>query len=268
MVMKKGNLNLLLNSSILLCTAAILQMCLHEFGHFITAGLLNAKPILFHNYVDFKEKEISLSANILIAAAGPLMSLLIGLIFQNLTSLNTKHAIVRLFLTYMSAFGYIGFFGYLMIAPFFAYGDTGFVLNSLGSPQWLIIILAIGAVPGLFFIMRGLSKPIISLMSHETVSAPALRGKFIRMLILYPLFIGIIGYTLLNLPVPTTLSLIAPLSSPWTFAWVYGYYLTGDPGKFGYDSQELIKSRISVWTISGLVLMILINRFLTMGISF
>jgi hypothetical protein len=265
---KQANFNLLMNSSVLLCMAAVLQMSLHEFGHFIAAIFYNAKPILFHNSVNYNDKEVGSLANIFIAAAGPVMSLLVGLIFQSLASPKRKNVVVRLFLTYMSAFGYIGFFGYLMVAPFFTYGDTGFVLNSLGSPQWLIIVLAISAVPCLFFLMRSLARPIISVMSHETAIVFASRGKFIRLLILYPLFIGIGGYTLLNLPVPTVLSLIAPLASPWTLAWVYGDYLKKEPGKYGFDNEEIIKSKVSIWGIGGLILTIALNRLLSTGVSF
>jgi hypothetical protein len=265
---KQENLNMLVNSSVLLCMAAVLQMSLHEFGHFIAAIFYNVKPILFHNSVNYNEKAVGTLANIFIAAAGPVISLLIGLIFQSLASPKIKNVVVRLFLAYMSAFGYIGFFGYLMVAPFFTYGDTGFVLNSIGSPQWLIIVLAISAVPCLFFLMRSLARPIISVMSNETANVPASRGKFIRLLILYPLFIGIGGYTLLNLPVPTVLSLIAPLASPWTLVWVYGDYLKKEPGRFGFDPDERIKSKVYVWIIIGFILAIALNRILSLGVSF
>src|SRR6185369_13864047 len=98
------------------------------------------------NYTSYKIEELSRTAQILTVAAGPLFSLLLGIVFNILCERYSKRNLLFLFLLYMSAFGYIAFGGYLMIAPFFPNGDTGFICNTLHFPMWLTIISALAGV--------------------------------------------------------------------------------------------------------------------------
>ena len=117
---------IIINSTILFVVASTLEMTLHEFGHFFAAIMVHAKGIsIHHNYVSNVDDGISLQSLLFIKGAGPFISLLIGILFQWICSHQTKRNMLFLFNLYMSAFGYIGFFGYLMIAPMFTGGDTG-----------------------------------------------------------------------------------------------------------------------------------------------
>src|SRR6266496_4831009 len=129
--------NLIINSTLLFSIATVATMTLHEGGHFMAAVFFHAKDAaLHHNYASYKTEELSQTAQLLTVAAGPLFSLLLGVVFNILCSRYSKRNLLFLFLLYMSAFGYIAFGGYLMIAPFFSNGDTGFICNALHFPIW------------------------------------------------------------------------------------------------------------------------------------
>ena len=65
-------------------------------------------------------------------------------------------------------------------------------------------------------------KYFVEMGSKEIIENKEVRKRFIRSLLLYPLLIGIVLTTLLNLPIPALISLIAPICSPFTFMWGYG----------------------------------------------
>ena len=72
----------------------------------------------------------------------------------------------------MSAFGYIAFGGYLMIAPLFANGDTGFIFNALHFPIWLTIIIALAGVAFMIYTMKILSRYFVELsVIHHRLTA-------------------------------------------------------------------------------------------------
>ena len=142
--MTKGQKNITVNSLILFVIASTLVMTLHEFGHFFASILVHAKQIsIHHNYTSNVDDGLSLKSTLLIKATGPLVSLIIGVVFQFICSRQTKRNLLFLFHLYMSSFGYIGFFGYLIIAPMFPGGDTGYICYSLSFPIWLTIVIAI-----------------------------------------------------------------------------------------------------------------------------
>ena len=88
--------------------------------------------------------------------------------------------------------------------------------------MWLTIAIAAIGVLVLYFLMSNLVKYFVEMGTEEIAITKERRTPFINSLILYPLLFGIIITTLLNLPVPTFLSLIAPICSPFTIVWAYG----------------------------------------------
>ena len=135
---------IILNSTVSFIVSCILVMRLHEFGHFFASILLNAKRIsIHHNYVNYIDEGLSQGQIIFINAAGPIISLLIGIASHFICYKDKVRGISFLLKLYFCAFGYIGFFGYLLIAPFFAVGDTGYICKVLGFPIALTIGIAI-----------------------------------------------------------------------------------------------------------------------------
>lgn len=204
--------NIVINSTILFVIASIIEMTLHEFGHFVVGFLVHTKDlVLFHNYVADNPDELSLLKIIFIKAGGPLVSLFIGILFQFICSKQSKRNLLFIFNLYMSVFGYIVFFGYLLIAPIFINGDTGYICHVLHFPIWFTVSIAIIGAIILFLLMRSLVKYFVEVGTENIISTKESRTPFIKSLILLPLFIGILITTLLNLPIPTLLSLIAPI---------------------------------------------------------
>jgi hypothetical protein len=259
--------NIIINSSLLFVVASIIEMTFHETGHYIAAMLTGAKEIsLHHNYVMSNSDDLSLTAKIFEKAAGPLVSLFIGILFHIFCMKQTKRNLLFLFKLYMAVFGYIGVLGYLLISPFFTSGDTGYICYVLNFPLWLTSLIALTGGIIAFLLMRNLMKYFVEMGTAEIATNINLRQTFIPTLILYPLFIGIAVTTLLNLPVLTPLSLIAPLTSPFTIMWAYGYAL-----KQKYPTTMMNKdlssiSRIDYKWIIIFVLIVVFNRILVCGI--
>ena len=254
---------IIINSCVAFIVAAIAEMTLHECGHFLATLAMGGEAILYHNYV--QHADVSENARCISAFAGPVVSLLVGVIFQMLLSGRKYKGMISLLMQYMSIFGYVGFFGYVMIAPFFSYGDMGFVLRYIGSPMWLIYTLAALAGVVLFFLGKAWSVHFIGMMSRTTAADAKLRRQFIYSLVFWQLFIGIGITTLLNFPVPTTLSLIAPLTSPFVLLWPFGYYLRS--AGIYFDEEERIGKKIYLGGVIALVIVVVVNRLLVGGVE-
>lgn len=262
-----GTKYIILNSTIAFIIACILVMTLHEFGHFFASILVNAKGIsIHHNYVNYIEVGLSQGQKIFIKAAGPIISLLIGLIFHFICYKDKARDISFLLKLYFCSFGYIGFFGYLLIAPFFAVGDTGYICKALGFPIALTIGIAIIGALILFFIMKSLMQYFVELGSREIIENKETRKKFISSLILVPVLIGIIITTLLNLPTINIISLIAPMCSPFTFLWTYSFALKKKYRTNNYNTQFYKLNKPHIWLYLIFTLTIIANRLLVHGI--
>lgn len=265
--MKASYRNVVINSANLFVIATILEMTLHEFGHFFASIFVHAQGIsIHHNYVSHSDVNLSQSGSIILTAAGPIVSLIIGILFHLISFGQKKRNTFFLFNVYMSLFGYIGFFGYMMIAPFFPDGDTGYVCRALGFPMWLTVLMAIGAAIILYFLVNSLIEYMVEMGSAEIMGERKSRKEFVYAIIFLPLIIGIVVTTLLNLPVPTPLSLIAPLCSPWTIMFGYHNAIVRE-----YPSQKANRefdrlTRFQPALVVFLVLIVIVNRLLVNGI--
>ncbi|MCX6256736.1 MAG: hypothetical protein NTW49_02375 [Bacteroidia bacterium] len=267
--MKKNYNYLIINSTILFVIASIAEMTLHECGHYLAGILVHVKEnILYHNYVSNNTDELSISKIIFIKAAGPAVSLFIGVFFHIICFFQRKKNLLFLFNLYMSAFGYIGVFGYLIIAPVFPYGDTGYICNALHFSTWLTVTIAVVGVILLFFMMRDLVKYFVDLATEEIATTKELRFPFIRSLIMYPLFFGIIITTLLNIPIPTFASLIAPVCSPFAIMWTYGYALNAKYPKRILNQDIININSFNYRLLIFLAIIVIVNRLLVGGLSY
>ncbi len=262
-----NKLRLALNAVTLFVSASILEMTLHEGGHFLAGILMHMQPVLHHNYVSSASDGDTPNAGIWFAAAGPVASLLLGIITLLVLRTGRPQGFTRLFLWYFSVSGFIGFWGYLMIAPFFSYGDTGYILRALNCPMWLIVLLAVVGLAMLAVSVRLLAPFAVSLMNTQTSGDKAERKKFVFGITELTLYIGIPIIALLNLPTPTFLSILAPLMSPWSLLYAYGYYLKGKPYDGMYDEGERIRGKMPVIWFVLLGIAVIVNRLLVMGFA-
>lgn len=106
----------------------------------------------------------------------------------------------------------------------------------------------------------------VEMGSKEIVENKTSRAIFIRSLILYPLFIGIVINTLLNLPIPVFLSLIAPICSPFTIMWAYGNALHKKYSTSNANKKFDEFTRLNAWLFVFFFGIIIVNRLLVSGI--
>lgn len=257
---------IIINSSLLFISASLIQMTIHELGHMLAGLYYHSKDVsLYHNYVKHDISMLSIPQKIVIAAAGPIIGLCMGIFFHVLCLLNKTRGNIHLFHCYMAAFGYIDFFGYLMVAPFFRNGDTGFIFTSLGFSFWLEIIIAVLGAGFCFIALKKLSASFIELATNAIIDSAEYRRKFANALIQTPMYIGIIGTTLLNLPAPAVLSLIYPICSPFSLMWPYGYLLEENyPNlKMNQDFDTFNKVHYTIYVL--FIVSVFINRLLVFG---
>ena len=252
--------NLFINALAVFVLTHLITQMLHESAHAVTAFFAGAGPILYHNHVE-SAVEVSDFKRILIAAAGPLYSFFQFLIcFLIMRRIKTS-AMVNLFWTWMMLWGYIGFFGYIMMTPFFKYGDTGFVAVQLGvSDTGRFLIGAVG-MAAFFFISAIGFKPFAYLWRSGE------KRTFYNHLILYPLFVGVPINTIIDLPVPTFLSLLAPLCMPWCVMMVYGKLLSKKDLVPESQNGSVDLNEIAVKWYIFLLVVFLVNRFLIFGVN-
>ncbi|MFZ4621749.1 MAG: hypothetical protein ACOYNS_14405 [Bacteroidota bacterium] len=262
-----NNKNIILNSTMLFVVATLWQQTMHELGHFAAAIYFHSTDVtLFHNYVQHDASALSDMQRIAVAAAGPLCSLFVGILFQTICAYSSKRNLLFLFFLFMSVFGYINFGGYLLISPLFTGGDTGYIFHTLGLPLWLIIVLALCGAIFLFYAMKMLSRYFVEMASEDSINDRSRRRIFINSLVKYPLYFGIMITTLLNLPVIVFLSLFYPMFSPFTLFWGFGYLLN-TPYPTTHANKELVRlTTLSPVLIIALIGTIICNRLLVMGL--
>ena len=242
---------LAINSMVIVVLTGIATVMLHELGHFIPAYLYGLEPELHHNFVFYVDQRVSAFAQGLIAASGPVVSLFIGTSCLLFSKRARHKGLVSLTTLWLGLHGLLTFFGYLFVAPFFTYGDTGKVFALLGLPFWSVLAISTFGVVSLVVLFRNQAKEFT--FYGEGCMTPAMRANS---LILFPT-LALVASAVLHLPVPTPLSLIAPLLMPWSFMTIYGVF-------FDYEDTKpsVTLNRISWRLIIGLAVVVGIFRML------
>lgn len=254
------------NAAMLLILTAILEMTFHEIGHFVTAYFFHAKDLsLHHNFVNYKQDNLLPNQLIIIAAAGPIVSLLLGILFHVVVLNSKKRNKLFVFNLFLSIHGYIGFFGYLMIAPLSINGDTGYIFNALKFPMWLVVGIAILGLIILIKLIKHLNLFLLELAPATILNNLEERKNYVAAIIKYPVYFSVVALMLLNLPVPIWLSLLPPLS---LFVLFSGY---GDLLKKTIIQQDERITFLKFNTLQPIlmiifILVILMNRLLTFGL--
>ncbi len=132
-----------------------LTQLLHETAH-ATAGLvLGRGPTLHTGFVEYSA-EGSVAARLACSAAGPVFSLVQGLVLVPVVRRGPTRPTLRLFLTWLCFHGLVNFIGYLFTTAFAPGADLGAIagLLGLGLPARL-------ALTGLGYLgLRGLVRPL------------------------------------------------------------------------------------------------------------
>ena len=248
------------NNVLIYITTSIIVTILHELAHFLVANYFDLHPVLYHNYVNYSDK-FTASQGLYIAAAGPLFSLLQGIICMFWTKKIKQKGLFSLTILWLGLQGILTFMGYLLIAPFFAYGDTGKVFAILGVPMFMRIIISILSIIIITWYYLKQTAEMVQYAYSDDLD----RKTIARDLLLLPIFLGGLINASLQLPVPTFLSLIAPIFMPFTFMSVYGNYRNI---KHDFLKPSVLIKEYSISVIIFFVICVTVFRILRYGISF
>jgi hypothetical protein len=141
----------LLQSATAYASASLITVTLHEFGHGLVAVLLGEHPMVYGLHED--DAANTNAAVGAIAGAGPVVSLVLGILFTAVYDRLRGQCFGRYLLLWLGLLGVATFFGYLLTAPFFTTGDVDVVLKSLHltSPISVWLLFAIGTA-GIFLL--------------------------------------------------------------------------------------------------------------------
>lgn len=251
------------NSVMALVSAFLLTTLIHESGHFISYLLFNAQPVLHHNYVASDSSGLSIVAKTISAMAGPVISLIQGVIFLVLVRSRQSNSAKNFFFLWLGFLGLINFFGYLMLTPLSGVGDTGKVAQLLDIPFAIQIIISVTGLATLIFIVFKNGN----LFGYFIPQATDLkeRGKYVNAVLLFPIMIGSVLNALLAFPVKVLLSVIYPATSSYVVLWTYGKVLKSNST---WDEPSEITQGYSRFLAAMLVLMVLLNHLLIFGLHF
>ncbi len=210
---------IILNSTVLYITAFLCTTVLHELAHAV-AGLVNSsQPVIHHNYVEHLSKnQLSVFQQTSIALAGPVFSLLQGLLAGLIYLRSKRNNLLQLFLLWLSVLGFNNFLGYLMTGPFFNAGDIGKVYQVLEIPLYVQFIIAFLGMLTLLLIAYKLTVMFLQFSYKKVwVESEIARKNFSFRIIILPWILGSVVITILYLPVIAVISIIYPVMSGMVF---------------------------------------------------
>lgn len=199
--MQPATRHLAFSAICLYIAAYLLTIVLHEVGHAVMALALGDHPILYNTSVSNTNKLLSGTAHVLIAAAGPVVSLLQGTVLLLLRR-GRSAGPSALFWLYMSVFGLINFFGYLMIAPLAKSADTGQIAALLHVPAAMQWAVAAGSLGCLVLLMASTAPLFLRQLPAAVQADSAAKTSGMRALLLWPWLVGSVLLVLLALPAP------------------------------------------------------------------
>jgi hypothetical protein len=218
------------NSTVLYVIAFLFTTMVHESFHALFGVLFGSHPVLHHNYVEHLNREsITTVQSIIIALAGPLVSLVQGIAAAVVFFRMKKYDLLQLLVVWISILGFINFLGYVMTGPFFKAGDIGKVYQMVDTPLFLQIMFAVIAAAALVIITLKLSKPFLGFSTRqEWLQTGGCRKKFLFHMIILPWIFGSLIMTALYLPVIAVISIIYPIMSGFVFIgpWQNGEKIT------------------------------------------
>ena len=181
-----------INSTTLYVTAFLVTTILHESLHTLFGVLFDSHPVLHHNYVEhLNEKALTTTQNIAIDVAGPLMSLMQGIIAATIFFKMKKYNLFQLFIAWFSILGFNNFMGYVLIGPIFKDGDIGQVYHLLDTSFYLQILFSLLAAVVLVKITLMMSKPFLGFATQQQwISDGHSRKKFLFQIIILPWIFG------------------------------------------------------------------------------
>lgn len=174
-------------------SAEMVVVFLHECAHALAALGLGFHPIVYAFYENNPSGDRNQDA--IIAAAGPLASLLFGAITMYSIRRRRGYSYFNLLLFWFGFLGVAEFINYAIVTPWFTAGDTGLIAERLGiSVPARYLISLIGWVMLWIF-----GRPAIRAMLRfappgSVLTKPADRLRFARRMLFLPYMLGLALY--------------------------------------------------------------------------
>ncbi len=241
-----------INSVLIALSSSIIATILHEFGHYVVAIYLNLNPELHHNYV-MPLTEVSQKSQVLMAAAGPLFSLIIGVLALCASIKWIKFSLLKLFFLWLGLQNILMFLGYMLIAPIAKDGDTGKVFDYLGIPMFLSISIAILFFIFVNFLFSKFSNQFVFYRNEDLFNIQ----ENSKQLFLWPILSSIVMMTILSFPIYSWVSILPSVFMPMTYFTTMGRYK-----KLKFTNAQITVSNLSVPLVILTVISIMLFRFL------
>jgi hypothetical protein len=211
--------SLAINSLLILLSTSIIGTVLHELAHYVVSAYFGLSPELHHNYVK-SVRDGTPSQQVLVAAAGPVFSLVFGVVAAVVSISLPRPSLTKLFLLWLGMGSILNFLGYLLIAPIAKEGDTGKVFADWGVPLYLAIALAVVVFGACRWLYSWFATQFVYYKSAPVFDVAATQ----KQLFLYPILGVIVLLTLLSLPVVTWISLLPTIFLPMCYFGTWGAY--------------------------------------------
>ncbi|MGM7667169.1 hypothetical protein [Microbacterium sp. A93] len=211
---------IILSSSVIAASAAMLQIQVHEYAHGITAAVQGA-PATISSLMAEHQPAPGVD-DTLATLAGPLVSIVLAVILYA-ASRPLPAGYLRAFLTWMSLAAAQGTFGYLMVGMFMPVGDTAVLFETWGFSSIGYIAAGIIGIAGMFLLSYLLSRELLRTLSDPgDVVAASVMTWLVATAVLAAVYTSaalIAGYNAEHL-VPTligatTALVFAPLATIW-----------------------------------------------------
>ena len=185
-----GKTALFVNSALAFAVAELMTAGLHETGHGLMAQALGFSPKIYAFYEDNPTGTIHQSLAIL--AAGPIASLILGLLFRAwYRSGEARYSLGRLLLFWMAWLGIMQFVNYVIVTPWLSAGDTAQIADLLHVPVWARYAVSMAGWLTLIVLTRPAAQDMLALApGSETLETPRDRRRFILRAFYFPLFAG------------------------------------------------------------------------------
>jgi hypothetical protein len=182
------------NSALAFAIAMLVTAAIHETGHGLAAQSLGFFPKIYAFYED--NPAGTAAQNLIILAAGPLTSLLVGLLCMAVLYRTTpRYSFWRLLLFWFAWLGIMEFVNYLIVTPWLTMGDTAQIANILHWPTAARYGIAL---VGIAFLIV-LSKPAAATMfSLAPSGVPLQSGSERRRYIMRGFYLPLLAGTVLT----------------------------------------------------------------------
>ncbi|NML65752.1 hypothetical protein HHL22_11095 [Hymenobacter sp. RP-2-7] len=251
------------NAVCLYVIAYLLTIVLHEGGHAAMALALGDHPVLYSTSVRTTSAHLTNLDHVLIAAAGPVLSLGQGLLLLGWLRQRRPRSSWGLFGLYMGLFGLINFLGYLLIAPFVAGGDTGQIVARLHVPAAAVWVVAALALATLVLAIGRTGPLLLGVLPVAEQASPEARTGGLRALVLWPWLLGSVALVLLALPAPHPAVVANMVMSPMVLrrAYATGQRAPVQPtGALGLPRPQ--------WLLGAVLVLVAIGfRWLALGVA-